>query len=158
MCFNCIAKSSQYTGEDTPYIENSYSVYTTFPHILPKLYCSKSSDVLNKNKFEHQQGQASRKETHSMEIQVLFTINHMAEILKRSSFPVGPRCYWKESALRMRYSLQEGWTLMLHNYVSWALTICHMQNTCTLEIKAPSRSQLQESSAIFMQVLTSKGK
>lgn len=158
MCFNCIAKSFQYTGEDTLYIESLYSVYTVFPHILPELYCSKSSDMLNKNKFEHQQGQASWIETHSMEIQVLFTINHMAEILKRSSFPIGSRCYWKESTLRMRYSLQEGWTLMLHNYASWALTICHMQNTRTIEIKAPSCSQLRESSAIFMQVLTSKGK
>ena len=81
----------------------------------------------------------------------------MAEIFKRSSFPTGSWCYWKESPFRMWCSLQESWTLMLHDYASWALTICHTQNTCSLEIKAPSCKQLWESSAIFRQVLTSKG-
>lgn len=116
------------------YMESLHSVYIVFPHILPKPYCSKSCDTLNKNKFEHQQGQASRTETHSMEIWVLFTINHMAEIFKSSSFPIGSWCYWKESPLRMWYSPQESWTVVLHNYASWALTICHTQNTCSLEI------------------------
>lgn len=141
----------------TEYMESLHSVYIVFPHILPKPYCSKSCDTLNKNKFEHQQGQASRTETHSMEIRVLFTINHMAEIFKSSSFPIGSWCYWKESPFGMWYSPQESWTVVLHNYASWALTICHAQNTCSLEIKALSCKRLRESSAIFMQVLTSKG-
>lgn len=148
MYFSCIAGAFKHTGEDAESIESLDGVYIAFPRILAKLHCSKSCDMLNKNKFEHQQGQTSRAETHNMWIQVLFTINHMAESFKSSSFPIGSWWYWKESPFRMWYSPQERWTLVLHNYVSWDLTICHTQNSCSAAIKAQSYKQLWENSHI----------